>query len=49
MLEMGGVDVNPVVSTVRVCPYSAVPVMVTVPLNWAGSVANESVGLAGDA
>ena len=42
-------DVSPVVSAVRVCPYSAVPVMVIVPLNWAGRVENESVGLDGDA
>ena len=32
MLEIVGVEVNPVVSAVRVWPYSVVPVMVAVPV-----------------
>ena len=42
-------DVNPVVSAVRVCPYCAVPEMVTVPLKLGAVVEKESIGLAGEA
>ena len=41
-------DVNPVVSAVRVCPNRGVPVMVTVPAKTADMVENVAVGLAGE-
>ena len=45
---MVGEDVNPVVSAVRVCPYCAVPDMVTVPVKRAAAVENVACGLAAD-